>query len=50
LSCLQSWQPAVQPVLLESLASRTAGYCGADLRALCSEAVLRAVRRTYPQV
>jgi hypothetical protein len=26
------------------------GYCGADLKALCTEAALRAVRRRYPQI
>ena len=26
------------------------GYCGADLRALCTEAALHAVRRHYPQI
>jgi SpoVK/Ycf46/Vps4 family AAA+-type ATPase len=36
--------------LLDSLAEQTAGYCGADLRSLCSEAALRAVRRKYPQI
>jgi len=29
---------------------RGQGYCGADLRALCTEAALRAVRRHYPQI
>jgi len=27
-----------------------AGYCGADLKALCTEAALRALRRRYPQI
>ena len=26
------------------------GYCGADLRALCTEAALLALRRRYPQI
>ncbi len=26
------------------------GYCGADLRALCTEAALQALRRKYPQI
>ena len=26
------------------------GYCGADLKALCTEAALRALRRRYPQI
>ena len=28
----------------------TVGYCGADIKALCSEAALIALRRAYPQV
>jgi hypothetical protein len=26
------------------------GYCGADIKALCTEAALRALRRRYPQI
>lgn len=26
------------------------GYCGADLKALCTEAALHALRRRYPQI
>ncbi|EHK98043.1 putative Tat-binding like protein [Glarea lozoyensis 74030] len=33
-----------------SIAERTKGYGGADLRALCTEAALNAVQRTYPQI
>lgn len=33
-----------------SLADRTKGYGGADLRALCTEAALNAIQRTYPQI
>jgi SpoVK/Ycf46/Vps4 family AAA+-type ATPase len=36
--------------LLTWLASETVGYCGADLKALCSEAALKAFKRRYPQV
>ncbi|KAI1723994.1 ATPase family associated with various cellular activities (AAA) domain-containing protein [Ditylenchus destructor] len=32
------------------LAERTGGYCGADLRALCTEAVLIAVRERFPHI
>ncbi|RKP05259.1 hypothetical protein THASP1DRAFT_11316, partial [Thamnocephalis sphaerospora] len=32
------------------LASATKGYGGADLKALCTEAALRAIRRRYPQI
>ncbi|KAM3509658.1 hypothetical protein MY10362_000452 [Beauveria mimosiformis] len=33
-----------------SLAKKTKGYGGADLRALCTEAALNAIQRTYPQI
>jgi ATPase family AAA domain-containing protein 2 len=33
-----------------SLAHATKGYAGADLRALCTEAALNAIQRTYPQI
>ncbi|GAB4822033.1 hypothetical protein N2152v2_009079 [Parachlorella kessleri] len=42
-------QPPSEP-LLEELASRCVGYCGADLKALCTEASLQALRRRYPQI
>jgi SpoVK/Ycf46/Vps4 family AAA+-type ATPase len=34
----------------DSLAHVTKGYGGADLRALCTEAALNAMQRTYPQI
>ena len=34
----------------DSLAHITKGYGGADLRALCTEASLNAIQRTYPQI
>ncbi|KAI0106086.1 AAA-domain-containing protein [Hypoxylon sp. NC0597] len=33
-----------------SLARETKGYGGADLRAMCTEAALNAIQRTYPQI
>jgi SpoVK/Ycf46/Vps4 family AAA+-type ATPase len=33
-----------------SLAERTKGYGGADLRAMCTEAALNAIQRAYPQI
>lgn len=33
-----------------ALAERTKGYGGADLRALCTEAALNSIQRTYPQI
>ena len=46
----QEWKPQLSDTFLESLAEQCVGYCGADLKALCTEAGLRALRRTYPQV
>jgi SpoVK/Ycf46/Vps4 family AAA+-type ATPase len=34
----------------DTLAERTKGYGGADLRALCTEAAINAIQRTYPQI
>ncbi|KAK3340208.1 hypothetical protein B0H65DRAFT_430337 [Neurospora tetraspora] len=34
----------------DQLAQFTKGYGGADLRALCTEAALNAIQRTYPQI
>jgi len=46
----QKWQPKLAESLLESLSEETVGYCGADLKGLCAEAALNALRRRYPQV
>ena len=32
------------------LADQCVGYCGADIKALCTEAALLALRRRYPQI
>ena len=45
----KAWPP-IEPPLLNSLATRTIGYCGADLKGLTAEAALNALRRRYPQV
>lgn len=46
-----SWKPKPPAAaVLDAVAERTVGYCGADLKALCAEATLRAVRRRYPQI
>lgn len=34
----------------DNLADATKGYGGADLRALCTEAALNSIQRTYPQI
>lgn len=46
----RDWHPAPSPALLSELAARCTGYCGADLKALCSEAALVALRRSFPQI
>ncbi|GFY92817.1 cell division cycle protein 48-related [Actinidia rufa] len=42
-------QPPSNELKLE-LAASCVGYCGADLKALCTEAAIRAFREKYPQV
>ncbi|KAI8003822.1 ATPase family AAA domain-containing protein [Camellia lanceoleosa] len=42
-------QPPPKELKLE-LAASCVGYCGADLKALCTEAAIRAFREKYPQV
>jgi hypothetical protein len=44
-----AWQPPLPPALLSELATRTHGFCGADLKALCAEAALRRLRAEFPQ-
>lgn len=47
----KNWKPSPPPSkILDLIAERTVGYCGADLRSLCTEAALRALRRRYPQI
>ncbi|XP_063626226.1 ATPase family AAA domain-containing protein 2-like [Cydia splendana] len=44
------WRPKPSDETLDHLAQVASGYGGSDLKALCSEAVLKALRRVYPQV
>ncbi len=46
----KSWAPPLDPALLDNIADKTIGYCGADLKGLCAESALNALRRRYPQV
>ena len=46
----KSWIPPVETELLQQLSEKTIGYCGADIKGLCAEAALNALRRRYPQV
>uniref|UniRef100_A0A0R3TC18 AAA domain-containing protein n=1 Tax=Rodentolepis nana TaxID=102285 RepID=A0A0R3TC18_RODNA len=44
------WDPKPDDQLLDYLASETTGYCGADMKALTTEACLCCLRRQYPQI
>jgi len=44
------WDPPIAADTKQWIVQRTAGYCGADLKAFCAEATLVALRRAYPQV
>ncbi|GBP30143.1 ATPase family AAA domain-containing protein 2 [Eumeta japonica] len=46
----KEWDPKPPDEVLDHIAQITNGYGGSDLKALCSEAVLKALRRVYPQV
>jgi hypothetical protein len=44
------WEPKLSDDIKDWVVMQTNGYCGADLKALCAEATLISLRRTYPQV
>ena len=46
----EEWENKPKEEFLNKIAVKTSGYCGADLKALCTESVLNALRRTYPSV
>ncbi|XP_060756226.1 ATPase family AAA domain-containing protein 2-like [Neoarius graeffei] len=46
----RQWDPQPSDAFLEELADKCVGYCGADIKAVCSEAALCALRRCYPQI
>ncbi|XP_040204456.1 ATPase family AAA domain-containing protein 2B isoform X1 [Rana temporaria] len=46
----RDWNPKLSKAFLEELAEKCVGYCGADIKALCTEAALIALRRRYPQI
>ncbi|XP_035984936.1 ATPase family AAA domain-containing protein 2 isoform X2 [Fundulus heteroclitus] len=46
----RQWSPPPSEAFLEELAEKCVGYCGADIKAVCSEAALCALRRRYPQI
>ncbi|KAG8234838.1 hypothetical protein J437_LFUL014687, partial [Ladona fulva] len=46
----KSFSEDVDTKFMKYLAADTEGYCGADLQALCSEAVMSSLRRQFPQI
>ncbi|KAF6161277.1 hypothetical protein GIB67_009164 [Kingdonia uniflora] len=46
----RKWKHPPSKELKMELAASCVGYCGADLKALCTEAAIRAFREKYPQV
>uniref|UniRef100_A0AAY5K8K0 Bromo domain-containing protein n=1 Tax=Esox lucius TaxID=8010 RepID=A0AAY5K8K0_ESOLU len=46
----RQWTPQPSDAFLEELADKCVGYCGADVKAVCAEAALCALRRRYPQI
>ncbi|XP_069024768.1 ATPase family AAA domain-containing protein 2-like isoform X1 [Embiotoca jacksoni] len=46
----RQWKPAPSEDFVDELAEKCVGYCGADIRAVCTEAALCALRRRYPQI
>ncbi|KAM5163475.1 ATPase family AAA domain-containing protein 2B isoform 2-T2 [Mantella aurantiaca] len=46
----RNWNPKLSDAFLEELAEKCVGYCGADIKALCTEVALIALRRRYPQI
>ncbi|KAK7158169.1 hypothetical protein R3I93_009389 [Phoxinus phoxinus] len=46
----RQWVPKLSDAFLEELADKCVGYCGADIKAVCAEAALCALRRCYPQI
>ncbi|XP_011505755.1 PREDICTED: ATPase family AAA domain-containing protein 2-like [Ceratosolen solmsi marchali] len=47
---VKNWKQKPPQKFLAYLASITVGFCGSDLQALCTEAVMCCVRRNYPQI
>ncbi|XP_071442897.1 ATPase family AAA domain-containing protein 2-like [Hetaerina americana] len=47
---VSKWTQPPAHNLMSYLAEGSTGYCGSDLRALCSEAVIQALQRKYPQI
>lgn len=46
----REWKPVLNPGFIDELAERCEGFCGADLKALCTEAALVALGRHFPEI
>ncbi|XP_063307159.1 ATPase family AAA domain-containing protein 2 isoform X1 [Pelobates fuscus] len=46
----REWNPKPSEIFLKELAEKCVGYCGADIKSVCAEAALCALRRRYPQI
>lgn len=46
----RGWDEKPEEGLLHELAASCVGYCGADLKALCTEAAVHSLRRSFPQI
>ena len=46
----EKWEPKPDEELVDNIADNCVGYCGADLKSLCTETALIALRRRYPQI
>ncbi|XP_040920555.1 ATPase family AAA domain-containing protein 2B isoform X1 [Toxotes jaculatrix] len=46
----RDWNPKLAEPFVDELAEKCVGYCGADIKSLCTEAALVALRRRYPQI
>lgn len=45
-----SWKHKPSPSLINTLVESTPGFSGADLQALCADAIVRCMKRVYPGV
>jgi AAA+ superfamily predicted ATPase len=46
----RDWRPALPAEVVDDISARCVGYCGADIKALVTEAALRTIRRKFPQI
>ncbi|XP_076665024.1 ATPase family AAA domain-containing protein 2-like [Andrena cerasifolii] len=47
---IKGWRQKPPQKFLAYLATKTVGFCGSDLQALCAESVMCCVRRNYPEI